>query len=191
VADDPAPLMSKRGRKRRSEAVREPNGRRQRPRDFIEAREARETVLSARERVLGVSRIKAEQREAGFGAIGRAFLLGELSSEQVEAAGRYEQIHRDYLYAIAARHGVSSGSDFDRQYGFDGDEGDNSGYIEWCNAAKRRYSDARRELLHADPLAHFAIEAWVIDNVEAWSLIGELRIGLNAIARMGQQRRAA
>jgi hypothetical protein len=168
-------------------ARREPCGREARPSVEDREREMRETGYAARERVHGLSKANSAERHAGH-AIGRAFIVGELSREQALAGEEYERVQRAYAVAIAARGRGASASDYDRMGGYDASEGDEEAYVETCAKARRRMAESRRALLEAGPFVLLAVDAWTIEDKQVWGLLGDLRLGLNALARLYQVR---
>lgn len=172
----------KRGRPRMVEAKRYPNGEVvHRP---IEEREqdARQIATEARQRVFELSVAHSSRIEA-TSPLGRLLLSGIITQEQFNASEEYVVVVKRYEKAILIRRPGSAG-DLDRTHGFDGDDGTDERYVEQCNAARRAYSEARRALLEADPLAQMAVNTWAIEHIEADKMIGELRVGLNALARL-------
>jgi hypothetical protein len=140
------------------------------------------TVVAARQRVYDLPRDKAIRKEAGS-AIGRALLNGELILDQAHAAHRYERIVRAYRKAVLAKN-AASGSDFDRTGGYDSREGDDAAYVEIFQEAEALWRSSRRALLEAGQFCHMAVETWAIDDIPAYGMIGDLRLGLNALARL-------
>jgi hypothetical protein len=131
----------------------------------------------------------AERQEAGS-AIGRAALGRELAPNDdshnralLNAAHEYERVQRNYRHAILARQLPSAG-DLDRTHGYDGDDGLHPAYVEWCQKAERRMAESRRALLEAGPLVLFAVDTWVMEDKAVYELLGDLRLGLNALARL-------
>lgn len=140
------------------------------------------TATEARQRVLGVAPSDTRRPEAGS-AVGRLKLTGVISQDQYEAAKTYESVYRGYERAILVRRPSSPGN-FDKVPGFDAGDGTDERYVEQCTAARRNYGDARRALLDADPLAQMAVNTWVVEDVPLYHCVGELRVGLNALARL-------
>lgn len=139
-------------------------------------------AVKARMDRYGMSREAAAKQESGT-AIGRALRRGELNAGQASAAVIYGTVVANYQKAILARP-LGSSSDLDRGPGYDGSSGDDPAYVDWCNAARRKYADSRRALLEADPLAQMAVNAWVLEDKGLDKQIGELRVGLNALAKL-------
>lgn len=172
-----------RGRPRKTDALRHPGGQVVRTSAQQQAEDAMATVVAARQRVYDLPAFMATQKEAGS-AIGRALLKGEITPGQERDAHRYERIVRDYRKAVLAQK-AASGSDFDRTGGYDSREGDDASYVEIFKEAEALWRASRRALLEAGPLCHMAVETWVIDDIAAaHSMIGDLRVGLNALARL-------
>lgn len=171
--------MKARGGRPRKAGARYPNGKRT---DAEREKDILATGLSARQRVLGLSASFARRVEAST-VFGRLRLSGAISDHQYLAGEEYHRIVRRYHRAILAKQ-MTSGGNLDRMGGFDGGEGDEPDYVEQCQRDRRAYGDARRELLDADPLAQLATDGWILEDKELHGLIGELRIGLNALARL-------
>lgn len=189
----------RKGRKRKVVAIREPNGRALRKTPAELAREARSVGVEARQRVFRLDKLKAEKEEAGS-AVGRAYLNRELAPNNTgqnrrmfEAARLYERVYRDEQWARDQKR-PRSASDYSGAGGHDGWDYDierrdnpSAEYVSFeadCQRKIRAYQDSRRALLDADPFAQLAVDAWVIEGKEAWGLLGELRVGLNALERL-------
>lgn len=172
----------RKGRSRIVEAVRHPCGQVVKRTPEEKADEARQVGREARQRVFGLSVGDSVKPEAGY-ALGRLRLTNTISQEQINAGEEYEKVIRRYERAILVKRPISGGN-IDRIGGFDDGDGTDEDYVEECNLARRAYGDARRALIDADPLAQMAVDAWVIENKAAYGLLGELRTGLNALARL-------
>jgi hypothetical protein len=186
-------MPSRKGRKRKTGVKRHPGGKVVQPaqekRQVERAAEARATVMQARERLHGASLGKSHigAPEAGS-AIGRAFLRREISTAQHTAARRFEEVTRAYHRAVGAQ-GVGSAGDLERVHGYDGGDGDEEGYVERCNAARRAYQDMRRALMDVsgdarDGFVFMALEGWILEDIEMHDLLPSARIGLNALVRL-------
>lgn len=184
-------MPKRKGRKRKGNAQRHPSG--QVVRRSYEEREADvlAVVVDARVRLFGVSQDKAKTQEAGH-ALGREWLrtrffsdddVEKISAKQVAAAELFEKIHRNYSRALMAKN-VASAGNLDRQGGHDSSDGAEPDYVARCSADERAYVESRRVLLDTSPLALFAVETWVLEDKQAWSLLRPLRLGLNALVRL-------
>lgn len=120
--------------------------------------------------------------EAGT-AIGRAILDRNLPAWCADVALEYESVRRNAQRAALARQLPSAG-DLERTHGYDGSDGLDPAYVEWCEKAERRYAESRRALLMAGPLVMFAVETWVLENTAVADLLPDLALGLNALARL-------
>ena len=139
-------------------------------------------AVEARERVYGLTRAAAKLSEAGD-ALGRLYLNKLVSRAEMEAGRQYEMLRRS-VDSISMTKRIVSSADWDRMRGFDGDEGDNPAYIEYCEWVDRRYYESRKALLDAGPLVMPAVDWWVIEGTEAWAVLGSLRLGLKALAEL-------
>ena len=146
-------------------------------------------AVEARMRLLGISREKAKQQETGT-AIGRRIGPGGINIDQHEVLVEANIAHRNYLWAINVGQ-QRSASDFSGAGGYDGNEGTDPEYIERCRRDVRKWKEKRRWILDASPLAMMAFETWVIEDKEAWSLLGELRLAANALIRLRKLDKAA
>lgn len=147
-------------------------------------------AIEARQRALGLSAAMAGRTEAET-ALGLAYLKNELAPNDAVhnrhlflAGEEYRKVRAENAIAMASRAGAPSASDYDRTHGYDGSEGDDPEYVERCNHARRRFAESRRALLEADPFALNAADAWIVDDTAAWKLMGDLRLALNALARL-------
>lgn len=180
-------MAKRRGRKRRLGVPREAHGdvhreHREKPED------ARIVAFRARERVYALRADHAEQPEAG-NALGRLWLSGEINRDQLMAALEYEKRRRAYQRAIAAPGGFPLAGVLDRTGGHDGAEGDDESYVDQCNAARRAWSETDRALAETMEttrqwMLQYALNVWIIDNLEAWGYLPDLRTALNVLARL-------
>ena len=173
----------RRGRKRKTDARRDARGKSQNAVSSLQReREAKAVVLEARCRLYGLATGPASLQEAGS-AVGRLYLAGMINSAQWGSVAVYEQVVSDYRTAIEVRR-LGSAGDFNRNGGYDGREGDEPTYAEKCRTAERRYLEAKRALRNVSSLAHLALAEWVIEDREPWSLLGDLRLGLDALVKL-------
>jgi hypothetical protein len=143
-------------------------------------------------RLLGVSKERAAKQETGtpVGRLINARGPHGITIDQHEALVEGSIAHNRYLIAIRALK-QRSASDFSGASGYDGRDGDDPQYVERCQRDKRRWLEMRRWILDASPLAMMAFETWVIEDKEAWSLLGDLRLCANALVRLRKLDRAA
>ena len=132
-------------------------------------------------------------------ALGRHFRSGVITEEQHAAGIRFGIVADAYARAMQVKR-VRSASDFngpfgssdDGIYGHDGTTTHESDeqrrrreeYEAWFQRATGDYRNARSALLAADPLALMVVEAVCMEDRDMPTSVGELRVGLNALARM-------
>lgn len=168
--------MGKRSGRKRHQGDRYPNGR-------LKHTERPDNVaVEARMRLFGVPREQARKQETGT-AIGRALNNTDLSQDQFEALEHYRIAYEQNRRALNVKR-QRSASDFSGAGGFDADEGTDPDYVEWCDRQRRRFQELRRWALEATPFADMAIQAWVMEDKEAYKLLGDLRLAANAISRL-------
>ena len=183
--------MSKAGKKRKS-GHRDACGQLKRATTVAEREgQIKLVAISARRRIFGLSADDADRVEGGS-VIGRLYLAGHLVTYQLQAALRYEEIVEAANRAILAR-GYPSPGDLNRTYGgHDSDEGDSPEYIAKCRGATEAANRVWRCLRDCgEPLARYAIECAIADDhlmslalaQGAPIMVGEIRIGCNAVAR--------
>jgi hypothetical protein len=186
-------MTRRKGRKRMIAARRHPGGQVVRRSPEERVKEVRAVVETARQRVYELWPYQASQWES-VDAVGRAFLrghFGDLSTDvgkaqasaMLSAARLYEQVQINHRRAVEARR-MRSGGDLDRSGGYDASDGTEPLYVHWCENAEREMRETRRALLEAHPLAQLAVDAWVLEDKTAYGLLGELRVGLNALVRL-------
>jgi hypothetical protein len=172
------------GRKRKPDQQRHPGGKIvHRPED------ARETAIEARQRLFGLSREEAVRQEAGT-AIGRALNNRDITRDQYDACMEW-LVRRDAYDRALMVPKQRSASDFGGVRGYDGGDGTDEDYVAQCNKARSRYGEIRRWILDADSLGMMALETWVLEDREAYVLVGSLRVAANAINRLLRLDRAA
>jgi len=181
--------MGKGGKKRNSGAKRYPNG------TVYRHEDPRKPAWEARQRVYGVSKAQSKEREGGF-PIGQLLQAGGkdgnnetgngISQTQFKALEHVLFVHESYQLALQAQKlGTKSPSDFSISPGYDSSDGTEPEYVEFYKRAIDRWKELRNILLNAEsPGAYFAVKCWVIDEVPVYNLLGDLRIGANAVARM-------
>jgi hypothetical protein len=172
-------IVAKGGRPRMN-GPREPNGRLDRKwRETESAREARQTVTEARQRVYGLSEGDARKEEA-MTVLGRLSLTGEVSNEQLDAAKRWQEIRNRYRLAM----GIAP------DYAEPGPETEGSGLMldEWVHRVRAQYRLMCEELDQLcielrSPAPKAALDVIVVRDVEMPELVGALRLALNSLAR--------
>ena len=176
--------MGKPGPKR-SDVPREPGGRKSRRKDFrdIEAEENRRVAVEARQRVLGVSAEHARDQKAAT-VIGRWRLDNIISEAQYEAAEQY--LFDATAYSVARNSPLQPGAVvIDAVHGSAGD--DDAAREAWCIKAVEKYEAALQVVMEAD-LIHLnckiaeAIACVVLKDLNDRHRVGDLRLGLNALA---------
>ena len=156
--------------------------------DFTQAqiqeleREAVSVVKAQRMALFGCNEEEAGSNLLGS-FIGRLRKSGEISAAQFEAAEKYHRVRKVEKQAYDIRQ-QRSGSDLTFNGGFDGRTGGEPDYVEWDNKARSQGADARRALLDAGPLSHTACEGIIMEDKEMVSSIGDLRLGLNSLAKL-------
>ena len=186
--------MTKRGKRNKGGRPRK-NGERHacgklvQPSQAVQERENKSVAIEARQRVFGLS---AEQAagEGGGSALGRMLdPRNPVNKNQFEAGKAFEQAFRDNLTAREFKR-QRSASDYSGAGGHDNSDGTDPAYVAWCDRAIAKYA-AMRDAVHGcgEPLAMKVLEIVILDDMEMWKWIGELRCGLNAIGRVdrGQQ----
>jgi len=171
--------MARAGRKRKV-GVRYPSG-------DLKPEDARETVAQARQRIFGVKADLTKTREAGL-AIGRLLLSGKIEQEDFNAAtawGEAREAMRKAMDIAKPR----SASDFSGAGGYDGREGDDEAYVEYCQRARRRYGDMKRAVLDADGAGVFALNEWLDSDYPQEALIPALKRAMMAIRRLTEDGR--
>ncbi len=137
-------------------------------------------ALQARERLHGLGKDAAREQAAGS-AIGRLVQCGALTPRQGEAAKEYEKVVTENRLTIGAKSPRSAG-DFGGVGGYDADEGDDPDYIARCDRARERMAGTDRILLSAGANVRAAVDLWVMFDSEVFSLLGELKAGLDVLA---------
>jgi hypothetical protein len=171
------------GRPRSATAKRHPSGQVYRRSDAETERDVVSVNREARQRRYGISHIEATQPEWGS-VLGRLYKLGDITKPQLEAGHAYAQMRSDYDRVMMAR-SVPSGSDFDRQHGFDGSEATQE-YLDWAARIRQLHERCLLALMATmDLRATAAIErAAVEDKPLTRNLIGSLRLALNAVGKV-------
>lgn len=170
------------GRPREFQVARHPSGQIVRRSTEEREEEAMSIAIEARAKHYGVPPELARDPLIGA-ALGRLFRAGVIDQDQFEAGQRFAIVKAAYERAIMVKR-QRSGGDFDGRGGHDGSEGNNPEYVEWYQRATGDYRDARSALLAADPLALMVVEAVCTEDRDMPTSAGELRVGLNALARL-------
>jgi hypothetical protein len=176
------------GRKRKVNVMRHPSGRVVERSDGDRERDVKSVVVQARVRH-GLRIVDAEKAEAetlvGEALLRRYIDLPDKDQREriIAAANEYESLSRQYRAVLGSKL-LGSAGDYDKGPSYDGSEGDDPAYVERCQTIRRRFAECRSVLLHADTFAHMAVETWVIERKPAMDMIGELLVGLNALAKL-------
>tara|TARA_R110000868_G_scaffold40237_2_gene139068 strand:- start:104 stop:682 length:579 start_codon:yes stop_codon:yes gene_type:complete len=180
--------MAKAGRRRKPGQRRAPSGEISRAAAVVAARSAESeadalsTVVEARVRLYGMTPEVAKSQEAGS-LVGRLLLARELRADQAEAARRY--------YKANIRHQISIGATPDatepaeRSGGSDPDKA----FEAFCATAKAEWSRIEavkgRVMQEQRSLApSAALDVIVVRGEHVESLVGPLRVMLNALGRL-------
>jgi len=181
--------MKKRAGRKRKLTIRYPNGRALAKPHHARVESMLAVAIEARQRVFGLSVENATRVEA-VDLLGRLRLSGEISEAQHAAGLAYAQEREDYHRVMLSRP-VPSAGDLERQPGFDGSDGSSPGYVAWCQGVEADYKAMRRALMETgDSLASMVVDG-IIDGTAMWDFLGTLRVGLNALARLVNQRAKA
>lgn len=192
--------MSRRAKKRR-QGKREPNGRLSRRkvevvnRQEMTEQEARSVAIAARMRRTGLGEELVAINEAGRPNAGTVHgvlaLTGAITLDQYEAGEWYLAKRDAYLKAILAKGTAIEPPS--PSYKVD----DTGGYLAWCKATRETWAavlDIVQEASTASrsPIAS-ALDVILCRQQEVHHLLGDLRIGLNAIHRafLAGRRKAA
>lgn len=179
--------MSRRGRNRKS-GRRHPGGKLVQVRTEDPADKARGVVVEARQRVYGLSAAQAVTHAAGS-LLGRLWLEHDsaghrlVSLTQFEAGEEYRRIVEAYHWAIGVRP-LSSSGDLNRGRSHEGDTM-SEGEIRARKMARAAYNRCRRVLLNCRaPLAYMVVDAVVMHERDMPGFVGDLRAGLDALAKV-------
>lgn len=104
-----------------------------------------------------------------------------LSQMHKDAAERYHALYIAWMAAIEARN-PKSPSDFTTSGGFDGRDPFDDASAARYSRIESEFKAARRAVLESGPFGMMAMETIVIENQEADSLRGDLRLALNRLA---------
>jgi hypothetical protein len=152
------------------------------------AEEVARVALAARRRVFRLGAEEARRTEAGT-ALGRLAISGEITRPQYEAAQRYEEVSRRADAALLARRMVSA-AELDRSGGggHDGRAGDDPAYAARCRAAVKEAERCWRAMAEAGAACRAAVDMAVLQGSATPAAVGDLRLGLNALARVFRMR---
>ncbi len=177
--------MAKRAGRKRKSGVRYENGRLKKKSAALIAKENRQTVVEARQRVLGVSAETAAEEGSGS-ALGRMFNPRDAEMARLYEAGKaFEITHRRYLHAKAYP-AAKSPSDFERVGGHDGSDGTDAEYVRRCKRAITDWNGVRHAVLSCGaPMGMFALQTIILDDREMPSLRDQAERALSAIASAG------
>ena len=146
--------------------------------------ERQATAVEQRMRAFGMTRDEAKKAESGtvIGRLSRnAPEYGGLSKEQVSAADFIAMTKASADAAIQAPR-VRSSTDYvgptSGGCGFVGSE-----YETWARDSVDRWKKLRPVILGSGPLGMMAVETMIFENKEAGSMIGDLRLAINAVHR--------
>jgi hypothetical protein len=169
------------GRKRQANVKRTTSGRKSRAQDaYQEHLEA----IATRMRVFGLTEQDARDQKAAT-YVGRLYLTGQLGKKPYsdymwDAAQSYLTAYEHFQRAVkspdALRTGVGGG-----------DEGESETYARWCVAAVRKWEGItvavrEEQNLHRGANIYAALDYLVLRNQEFPHMVGDMRIGLNAVA---------
>lgn len=118
--------------------------------------------------------------------------LALVTKEQVDALKDYHELYERYTAMLVRR--PRSSTDFGGAGGHDNRDPFHGEQARRDMALTSRYRDARKAILDLkdrSPMAHFAVQAIVIENREMHNLVGDLREAANALDRLRKARRAA
>ena len=174
--------MSKRkGRPRKqAEARLQPN--------YPDARKEADAIsvaIEARSRMFGLP-LSQTPKSISTSFLGRLRATEQLSERQYEAAKQYQ----DLMHQVARFHmlrGFPNAGDLDRGGGYDDSDGTEEDYVAKFRSTmslEERCRIALNEANHSDDRTGSAVQFVVLQDYEQPHLVGALRIGLNALARV-------
>ncbi|EJF87765.1 hypothetical protein [Bartonella rattimassiliensis] len=174
-------IRKKRGRPRITSKIREPNGRISRAKSPKQS--PPHSAIELRAKRFGLSLEEAKNPLVGT-YIGRLCLLSYkedssgISKEQYDTAQQYLQIRNDYLCAKGLPNGYYDG--------FTHSTSDEQAKKQWVQRATQRYEDMQEAIKeaqyqHRQHNFHAALQYLVIEDQPLSTLVGSLRIILNAL----------
>lgn len=169
-------MPRRRGRKRRLDVSREPNGQPQREPARERAEDARLVVIAKRMELYAVDRETASNPLTGTAA-GRLLLRGVIVREELEALQRYDQLRATYIRAL---HGpFMPAPAFEREpKGHDETERD------FERLATEEWQRVAKVLASAHPLAHKAIADVAYRDVDLAEMTPAFRCGLDCLVAL-------
>ncbi|MBB4076271.1 hypothetical protein GGR08_000564 [Bartonella fuyuanensis] len=176
-------IRKKRGRPIITGKLREPNGRISRAKSL--SKSAPQSAIEMRAKHFGLS-LKEAKNPLSSSYIGRLCLLGfkenstGISKEQYDTAQRYLQIRNDYLCAKGLPNGYYDG--------FTHSTSDENAKKQWIQRATEHYEDMQEAIkeaqsLHRQHNFHAALQYLVIEDQPLSTLVGSLRIILDALSK--------
>lgn len=173
--------MSRRGRPRKTAERRlQPN--------YSDARQEAEAIsvaLEARSRMFGLP-LSQTPKNVLSSFLGRLRAREEISERQYEAAKKYQDLMRQ-VSALHMLRGFPEAGNLDRGGGYDGSDGTEEDYVARFKATmvlEERCRRALAEANHSDSRTATAIQFVVLHDYDQPHLVGAIRIGLNALARI-------
>lgn len=112
------------------------------------------------------------------------------TAQHLQTAQTVQSAYENYRHAIASRN-PRSASDFSAPGGFDGTDPFDEDREKRDKVAIEKWKAIRSAILNSGPLGMMAVETIIFENTAADSLIGDLRLALNAVDRMTRIARAA
>lgn len=113
----------------------------------------------------------------------------QITDEQFSAAEDIHVAYCGYRAAIMSRDPRSS-SDYNGPGGFDGTDPFDADRANRDKRSIEHWKATRYAILNAGPLCMMAVEAIIFENKPAQSMMGDLRLALNAVIRMRGKRAA-
>lgn len=175
-----AKLAAKRGRPKKEVLYREPNGRASRS-----SEPADKLALEARAKHMNLTLTQAkDQRAESF--IGYLAILGPvdgLSERQYAAAQDFLSLRNSWLASKKI-----PGAEYDNEGKGGGGDFVSDEYIEWCQSVHDSFTDCRKAIQEAqnenrDASLWAALDICVVQGLREHSLIGDLRILCNVLAK--------
>lgn len=142
-------------------------------------------ALEARQRVFGIS-AELAQSMPETSSLGKLKVQKEITQRQFDAAGEYAKLMMTYdrLFPIKP---LQPAGDLDRGGGYDASEGTDEWYIQHFRKTSRTVASCRDALMEADRTdsrCSRTVANVVFNDAYMPHLVGPLRLGLNALARV-------
>lgn len=138
-----------------------------------------ETALLARQRIYGLSEDQAKNQYAET-ALGRLYLAHHITKWQRLAGEKYLALRCDAMKAYRAPQSYMAGNGKSADGDLISDE-----YVEWCRRVTDGYERALRLISASAPRRELvpltAVNMIVVEDRDANWLIGDLRVGLDAL----------